>query len=119
MDLHPYNGAGMSTKNQTKLIAFRLGIAEFEQLSQAALAADKTPTEIARQSVRDRLNGDRFIDIARRETREIMQEMVRAQAQHLEQIREAIFQSAEHIQLIAVGDISEMQLHIGTLPDQS
>lgn len=109
----------MSNKNQTKLIAFRLGIAEFEQLSQVALAADKSPTEIARQSVRDRLNGDRFIDIARRETREAMQEIVRAQAQHLEQIRDAVFQSAEHIQLIAVGDISEMQLHIGALPDRT
>ena len=109
----------MSTKNQTKLVAFRLGIAEFEQLAQVAHVADKTPTEIARQSVRDHLNGDRFIDITRRETRETLQEIVRAQAQHLEQIREAIFQSAEQIQLIAVGDISEMQLHIGALPDRS
>ena len=69
--------------------------------------------------MRDHLNGDRFIDITRRETRETLQEIVRAQAQHLEQIREAIFQSAEQIQLIAVGDISEMQLHIGALPDRS
>lgn len=103
----------MSERNQTKLVAFRLGLAEYEQLSQVAQAESKTPTEIARQSVRDRLNGDRFIDIARRETREAMTEIVRNQAQHLEQVREAIFESAEHIQLIAVGDIAEMRLHIG------
>jgi len=109
----------MSENNQTKLVAFRLGLAEYEQLSQVAQAEDKTPTEIARQSVRDRLNGDRFIDIARRETREAMQEIVRAQAKHLEEIRDAVFQSAEHIQLIAVGDISEMQLHIGELPKRT
>jgi len=106
----------MSERNQTKLVAFRIGLAEYEQLSQVAQAEDKTPTEIARQSVRDRLNGDRFIDIARRETREAMTEIVRNQAQQLEQIREAIFQSAEQIQLIAVGDIAEMQLQIGNPP---
>lgn len=109
----------MSEHNQTKLVAFRLGLAEFEQLSQVAQAEAKTPTEIARQSVRDRLNGDRFIDITRRETREAMQEIVRAQAKHLEEIRDVVFQAAEHIQLIAVGDISEMQLHIGETPNKT
>jgi hypothetical protein len=109
----------MSEKNQTKLIAFRLGLAEYEQLSQVAQVEGKNPTEIARQAVRDRLNGDRFIDIARREIREVMQEIVRAQAMHLEEVRDAVFQSAEHIQLIAVGDVSEMRLHIGEPPNRT
>jgi len=91
----------MSEKNQTKLVAFRLGLEEFEQLSRTAQAAAKTPTEIARQCVRDRLNGNVFIDVARHEIRKGISEM--------EQI---VFQAAEKIHLVAVGDVSDMKLHI-------
>lgn len=91
----------MSEKNQTKTVAFRLGLAEFDQLEAAAKAADKTPTEVARQCVRDRLNGNEFIEIARQEIRRGVQEM-----------EQVVFTSAEKIHLVAVGDVEDMKLHI-------
>jgi len=91
----------MSEKNQTKTVAFRLGLAEFDQLESTAKAADKTPTEIARQCVRDRLNGNAFIDVARQEIRKGIGEM-----------EQVVFQAAEKIHLVAVGDVSDMKLHI-------
>ena len=91
----------MSEKNQTKLVAFRLGLDEFDQLSKTAQAANKTPTEVARQCVRDRLNGNAFIDVARQEIRKGISEM-----------EQVVFHAAEKIHLVAVGEVSDMKLHI-------
>lgn len=91
----------MSEKNQTKVVAFRLGLAEYDELEATAKAADKTATEIARQCVRDRLNGNAFIEIARQEIRKGVQEM-----------EQVVFASAEKIHLVAVGDVEDMKLHI-------
>lgn len=91
----------MSETTQTKTVAFRLGLAEFDQLEAAAKAADKTPTEVARQCVRDRLNGNEFIEIARQEIRKGVHEM-----------EQVVFAAAENIHLVAVGDVQDMKLHI-------
>lgn len=91
----------MNTKNLTKTVAFRVGKNEFNELEAAATAAGKTPTELARDFLRNSLNGNSFLEIARQEIRRGISEM-----------ESAVFSAAEKIHLVAVGDVADMKLHI-------
>lgn len=82
----------MSESQKTKMVGFRLGLVEWEELEATAKLAGKTVTEIVRECVREKMSGQTFMDLARQELRN-------SQREFLSTIHDKMLESASKIQI--------------------